>query len=247
MRYLVLSDMHANQVAFDRVLETFQPDSFDRVLVLGDLVGYGARPNEVVDTIRGLPAGTAVIRGNHDKVASGIDSAEFFNPAAKMAAQWTTRALTPESLAYVRQLPKGPAQVSDEIVICHGTPHDEDAYVLSAEEAMDCFESSEARLILFGHTHVTCAFAIDAEQMDVRWGMDDGDSIELESGKRYLINPGSVGQPRDGDPRAACMTIDTEEGLAVWHRLEYPVETAQRQILDAELPPFLAERLANGM
>ncbi len=247
MRYLVLSDMHANWPAFGRVLESFRPESYDRVLVLGDLVGYGARPNQVVEAVRELPEGTAVIRGNHDKVASGIDSAEFFNPAARLAAEWTMQELTPEVRAYVHGLPCGPLEVDEETAICHGTPHDEDAYVLSAEEAMDCFESSEARIILFGHTHVTCVFAIDSETMDVRWGMDDGDSIELEPGKRYLINPGSVGQPRDSDPRAACMTIDTEEGVAVWHRVDYPIETAQSQIEEAGLPLFLSERLANGM
>lgn len=247
MRLLVLSDMHANWPAFGHVLDTFAPESFDRVLVLGDLVGYGARPNEVVEAVRALPPGTVVIRGNHDKVVSGIDSPEFFNPAARLAVMWTTKELNDENLAYVRELPRGPLSVASDIAICHGTPHDEDAYVLSAEEAMDCFESSEARLILFGHTHVTCAFGIDGEQMDVRWGMKDGDSLQMEAGKRYLVNPGSVGQPRDGDPRAACLTLDTESGTLVWHRLEYPVEVAQEQILDADLPQFLAERLASGM
>lgn len=247
MKYLVLSDMHANWLAFETVLERFRPQDFDRVLVLGDLVGYGARPNEVVEAVRRLPAGTGVIRGNHDKVVSGIDSDEFFNPAARLAILWTTAELSADNLAYVRELRQGPLEVGEGISICHGTPHDEDAYVLSAEEAVGCFESSPARIILFGHTHVTCAFGIDSEKIDMRWGMEDGDSLEMEEGKRYLVNPGSVGQPRDGNPRAACLTLDTESSVAVWHRLDYPVERAQREILDADLPYFLAERLASGV
>jgi predicted phosphodiesterase len=247
MRYLVLSDMHANWPAFDLVLRSFPVDGYDRVLVLGDLVGYGARPNEVVEAVRALPSDTVVIRGNHDKVASGIESAEFFNPAARMAAEWTQRVLSEENLRYVRELPRGPVAIDEELLVCHGTPHDEDIYVLSADEAMDCFESSEARVILFGHTHVTCAFSIDSREMTVQWGMGDGDSLELAAGRRYLINPGSVGQPRDGDPRAAFLTLDTTARRAVWHRLDYPIGTAQDQIRAADLPPFLAERLAEGM
>ena len=247
MKYLVISDMHGNWPAFETVLEAFPPESFDRVLVLGDLVGYGARPNEVVDAVRRLPPHSAAIRGNHDKVVGGIDSDEFFNPAARLAVLWTTNELTDENLEYVRALPRGPIEVAPGTTICHGTPHDEDAYVLSGEEALDSFDSSASELILFGHTHVTCAFGLNSAEMDMRWGMDDGDSLVMERGKRYLVNPGSVGQPRDGDPRAACLTLDTESARIVWHRLEYPVEVAQRQIQAADLPPFLAERLANGM
>lgn len=247
MRYLVLSDMHANAIAFEAVLAACPPDSFDQVLVLGDLVGYGARPNEVVDLVTGLPDGTAVIRGNHDKVVTGIDSDEFFNPAARMAVRWTTDAMTEERLSYVRELVQGPLAVTEELVICHGTPHDEDAYVLSAEEALGSFASTDARLILFGHTHVTCVFALGEEEIEMRWGLQDGDSIEFEPEKRYLINPGSVGQPRDGNPKASCLTLDLDAGRATWHRVEYAIEEAQRQILKADLPHFLAERLGSGL
>lgn len=247
MRFLVVSDMHGNWSAFEAVLEAFPPAAYDGVLVLGDLVGYGARPNEIVDAVRGLPAGGAVIRGNHDKVASGIESDDGFNPAARLAALWTSQNLTPENLAYVRDLPQGPVQPVEEITICHGTPHDEDAYVLSMEEALECFRSSDSRIILFGHTHVTCSFVLDSEQIEMRWGMKDGDVVKLESGKRYLINPGSVGQPRDGDPLASCLTLDTESQEATWHRLDYPIEVAQKRILDADLPYFLAERLESGV
>lgn len=247
MRHLVISDMHANWAAFEAALEAYPPADYDRVLVLGDLVGYGARPNEVVEAVRNLPADTLVIRGNHDKVVSGIESDEGFNPAARLAAVWTAEQLTAENMRYVRELRQGPVAAGEELSVCHGTPHDEDAYVLSMEEALASFNSVESRIVLFGHTHVTCAFSLDTDHMEMRWGMDDGDSLELEPDKRYLINPGSVGQPRDGDPRAACLTLDTERRLAVWHRLEYPVEVAQQRILEAELPYFLAERLEGGI
>lgn len=247
MRYLVLSDMHGNWPAFEAVLGRVPPSDFDRVLVLGDLVGYGARPNEVVEAVRALPENALVIRGNHDKVVVGIDSDEYFNPAARRAARWTADALTEENRSYVRDLAAGPVEVGEDLVICHGAPHDEDAYLLSAEEAHQGFMAAEGRLILFGHTHVTCVFALGEDDMEVDWGMDDGDGLDLEAERRYLINPGSVGQPRDSDPRAACLTLDTERQRAVWHRIEYPVKRAQRQILDAELPAFLAERLASGI
>jgi diadenosine tetraphosphatase ApaH/serine/threonine PP2A family protein phosphatase len=238
--------MHANWAAFETVLATCRPEEYDQVLVLGDLVGYGARPNEIVQAVQGL-AGAAVIRGNHDKVASGIESDEGFNPAARLAALWTSQNLTPENLAYVRNLPQGPVEPNGEITICHGTPHDEDAYVLSMEEALDCFRSSDSRIILFGHTHVTCSFVLDEEQIEMRWGMKDGDKVQLDPDKRYLINPGSVGQPRDGDPLASCLTLDTELNEATWHRIDYPIDVAQKRILDADLPYFLAERLESGV
>jgi predicted phosphodiesterase len=247
MKYLVLSDMHANWAAFETVLAACRPAEYDRVLVLGDLVGYGARPNEVVDAVRSLPHGSVVIRGNHDKVISGIESDDGFNPAARLAVLWTSQNLTPANLDYVRGLPQGPLAVTEELVVCHGTPYDEDAYVLSMEEALAALRSTEARLVLFGHTHVTCAFTLDAEQIEMRWGMTDGDSVSLDPSRRYLINPGSVGQPRDGDPRASCLTLDTEAGLATWHRIDYPVDVAQRRILEADLPYFLAERLESGV
>ena len=247
MRYLVLSDMHANWPAFEAVLDRMPPEEFDRILVLGDLVGYGAEPNEVVEAVRALPESAVVIRGNHDKVAVGIDSDEYFNPAARRAARWTSEALSDDNRDYVHELPAGPIEVTDDLVICHGSPHDEDAYVLSAEEAYQSFMAAESRLVLFGHTHVTCVFSLGDEEMEVDWGMEDGDGIELQTGKRYLLNPGSVGQPRDSDPRAACLTLDTDRNRVVWHRIEYPVERAQRRILDAELPSFLAERLASGV
>ena len=246
MRYLVVSDMHANWQAFEVVLAAHPPADFDRVLVLGDLVGYGARPNEVVEAVRSLPDGTLAVRGNHDKVVAGLASDELFNPVARRAIHWTTTSLTPENLRHLRDLPAGPAQAEPDLEICHGTPHDEDAYVLAPEEALDSLESSRARLVLFGHTHVACVFDLDGERMEMRWGMDDGDAVDLVPGKRYLMNPGSVGQPRDGDARAACMTLDTTACEAVWHRHEYPVERAQRDILEAGLPEFLAQRLASG-
>lgn len=247
MRYLVLSDMHGNWSAFETVLSALAPQEYDRVLVLGDLVGYGARPNEIVEAVQALPEGSLIIRGNHDKVACGIDSDDGFNPAARLAALWTSQNLTAGNLEYVHELPQGPAQVAADIVICHGTPHDEDAYVLSMEEALESFRASEARIILFGHTHVTCSFTLEEERIEMQWGMNDGDVVELEPGKRYLMNPGSVGQPRDGDPRAACLTLDTQSQEVTWHRIEYPVEVAQRRILKADLPYFLAERLESGV
>jgi predicted phosphodiesterase len=152
MRYLILSDIHANIDAFEAVLEHASGE-WDRVLVLGDLVGYGAEPNAVVDRVKTL-APDAVIRGNHDKAACGIDDGSQFNHVARAAAMWTGTQLTPENLEYIRALPMGPLQIDDLIEICHGTPFDEDHYVFDGNDAAMALRSASRPLCLFGHTHL---------------------------------------------------------------------------------------------
>ena len=161
MRYLVLSDIHSNLEALDAVLRASSAQRYDSVLVLGDLVGYGADPNAVVDRVRGLNL-TAIVRGNHDKVAAGLDDAEDFNPMAKSAAHWTRDALTPETLQYLRDLPTGPSIVDPMIEICHGSPLDEDLYVVGDIDAARSIAVSRAPICLFGHTHVAVSARIHA-------------------------------------------------------------------------------------
>lgn len=248
MRYLVLSDIHGNLEALEAALQAVQADGHDQVLVLGDLVGYGADPNAVVDRIRGLqPA--AIIRGNHDKVASGIEDAETFNVVARNAVQWTFEALTAENREYLAALPAGPVSVDDVVEICHGAPFDEDAYVFDELDALRALRVSSRQACLFGHTHLPAIFALaeKEERLEVtELAVHPAPANRLRSGFKYLINPGSVGQPRDGDPRAACAIVDTATRQVMLYRVPYPVEIAQEKVLKAGLPEVLAHRLALG-
>ena len=244
MRYLILSDMHGNWDAFEAVLRRARRKRFDSILVLGDLVGYGGAPNQVVEAVRDL-ARARLVRGNHDKVVSGIDGGENFNPSALAAALWTRQRLTPANLRFVRELPKGPIEVGPGLAICHGSPLNEDTYVFSDFDAYEIFSSFDTPVTFFGHTHIPSIFRLDQNGIEVRSLRGSG-RMELRDDSRYLINPGSIGQPRDRDPRAAFMTYDSDRKVLRWHRVTYPIRQAQLRIVRAGLPPSLANRLAVG-
>ena len=157
MRYLVISDIHANLEALEATLQAAGP--YDQALVLGDLVGYGADPNGVIDLVRTLPT-AAIIRGNHDKVASGLDSVESFNYLARQAIEWTAAALTPANREWLAALPQGPAVIDSFTEICHGTPFDEDMYVFEEMDAVRALKAASRQLCLFGHTHVPAMFTL---------------------------------------------------------------------------------------
>ena len=246
MRYLILSDLHANLEATDAVLEAAATLSIDRALVLGDLVGYGPNPNEVVDRVRGLTH-PVVIRGNHDRVASGLSPDDGFNPTAQAAVRWAAGALTSAARDYLLGLAAGPVAVDDRVEICHGAPFDEDFYVFSPSDAARALRAATRPVCLFGHTHVAVAYA----------GLDGGAdaagpygaapfTLALAGTGRWLLNCGAVGQPRDGDWRAAFGVLDTDANTYAFHRVEYDVRTTQRRIRDAGLPASLAHRLDPG-
>lgn len=247
MRYLVLSDIHSNLEALDAVLRASAASRYDAVLVLGDLVGYGADPNAVVDRVRSLnPA--AIVRGNHDKVAAGLDDAEDFNPMAKSAAHWTRESLRPEALRYLHDLPVGPTIVDNAVEICHGSPLDEDLYVVADIDAARSIAAARTALCLFGHTHVALSARMDNQRrltIEAPQGNPEF-TTALDPDSKYLINPGSVGQPRDGDSRAAYAIADMDRKAVTLHRVAYPIEAAQKKILDAGLPQMLAYRLGMG-
>jgi predicted phosphodiesterase len=247
MRYLVLSDIHSNLEALEAVLRASAAQRYDAVLVLGDLVGYGADPNAVVERVRGLkPA--AIVRGNHDKVAAGLDNAEDFNPMAKSAAHWTRDSLTPQALDYLRNLPVGPQVVDATIEISHGSPLDEDLYVVADSDAALSIAASRTQVCLFGHTHVAVSARMDGHgrlAIAAPQGHPEYHTA-IDGDAKYLINPGSVGQPRDGDSRAAYAIADLDRKLVTLYRVAYPIEAAQKKILDAGLPPMLAYRLGMG-
>src|SRR5437870_3974785 len=246
MRYLVLTDIHANLEALEACLAHARERQYDEALVLGDVVGYGADPNAVIQAIQALNP-LAIIRGNHDKVACGIDQADGFNPVAKSAARWTLDVLEPEHRQWLTELPEGPHDVDDLVQICHGSPFDEDAYIFDELDAVRALKVSSRPLCLFGHTHFPMTFELSAETFDSAGPATAGEAqLELKPGSKYLVNPGSVGQPRDGDPRAAYAIVDTDHRSVELIRLKYSIEDAQSKVIRAGLPEVLAQRLAIG-
>jgi diadenosine tetraphosphatase ApaH/serine/threonine PP2A family protein phosphatase len=247
VRYLILSDLHANWQALEAVLRN-AAGGFSQILCLGDLVGYGGDPNAVVDWVRANCA--LVVRGNHDKAASGMDreELEWFNPVARQAASWTSQSLTPENAAYVAGLPKGPLAAGGFHLV-HGSPLDEDEYVLSSEEAGQAFGYLENRVTFFGHTHLQGGFIWNRSRVEIiprTSSRSDRQAMEIDPACAYLVNPGSVGQPRDGDPRAAYLIFDSAAGMVTFFRVAYDVGRAQERIREAGLPAILADRLSVG-
>ncbi len=245
MRYLIVSDIHANWEALQAVLEN-AAGLYDEILCCGDLIGYGADPNAVVDWCRSNVQ--AVVRGNHDKASVGLEDLEWFNPVAKAAALWTQGALSAENAEYVRNLPKGPMTVGN-FQIVHGSPLDEDEYMIGASEAAQLFSYLSTSVAFFGHTHLQGGFIWNhsrIETIDKPGAAERRMTIEIDPDCAYMINPGSVGQPRDADARASFVIYEPEAGSVMYYRYPYDVEKAQNKILEAGLPPLLAERLSVG-
>ena len=244
MRTLLLSDLHANLEALDAVLDA--AGSWDRLLVLGDLVGYGPDPNLVVDRIRALGP-QMVIRGNHDKVASGLESSQDFNETARRAAEWTQRTLSAANRTYLAELPEGPSVIEPQLLICHGTPFDEDAYIVEQLDALQVLQQFTHPVCFFGHTHVQIGYWRSEAEFDVLMPSESNGAVVLEpQAKHYLLNPGSVGQPRDGDPRAAYAVYDDRGSVFQFGRAAYAIDVVQEKIRSAGLPDSLARRLALG-
>lgn len=250
MRILLLSDIHSNLEALEACLAA--APAHDTVVNLGDIVGYGASPNEVTARARGL--GGTVVRGNHDKVVAGIEDVESFNPIAGMAALWNRGQLTSENLDWLKSLPQGPVTVPDleGVQFVHGAPRDEDQYVVSIQEALQPLIESGADLTFFGHTHIQGSFVLRGgfgESLHPAYstiGNKETTEFRMEEGVKYMINPGSVGQPRDGDWRAAFAVFDSAKRVVTFCRVPYDLRSAQERILAANLPQRLATRLAAG-
>lgn len=243
MRYLVLSDIHANLEALEATLAA--APAHDAVLMLGDLVGYGADPNAVVERVRGL-ANATLIRGNHDKVAAGLARVDGFNHLARQAIEWTASALTPDNLAWLAALPEGPVVIDDLVEICHGAPFDEDVYIFDDLDARRAFSVMRRPVCLFGHTHVPAVFQFADAMEAVGPPRGERFRVAIEDRRRYLVNCGAIGQPRDGDPRAAFGLVDTDTQSLTVLRVPYDLAAAQAKIVAAGLPEMLAQRLAIG-
>ncbi len=249
MRALIISDIHANLEALQAVLA--QAPEHDAVWNLGDVVGYGANPNEVIDQVRGL--GQIFVRGNHDRACSGMSGLEDFNPIAGRAARWTRCVLSAEHTDWLRQIPIGPIMPDGPQVSCaHGSLLDEDEYVITVRDALGPLRSAKTRINFFGHTHLQGGFATDGREwfrLHPQYGSrSEAEQCEMQLNQsgRYLINPGSVGQPRDGDWRAAFAIYDDALMTVTFCRVPYDVQQAQLRIVDAGLPDRLAARLREG-
>lgn len=236
MRFLIISDIHANWDALDAVLNHAE-GQYDVVLNCGDLVGYGPEPNRVVDWCRATNA--AVVRGNHDKAAVGLADLEWFNPVAKEAALWTSEILTEANRLYLATLPIGPLTVQD-FAILHGSPADEDEYLVEPSDVAGIDPAHT--LSFFGHTHLQGGFAI--HRNGVRRLLDS--TVFVEETEAYLVNPGSIGQPRDHDPRAAFALYDSDKKVVRYQRVDYDIGLTARKIFEAGLPESLGLRLFRG-
>lgn len=250
MRALLLSDIHGNLEALSAVLDDAS-GHYDVLWNLGDVVGYGASPNQVLDLLR--PLAQINVRGNHDRVCTGQTSAHGFNPVARTAALWTLKELTPDNLAWLTAVPQGPLHPQTPGVTCsHGSPLHEDHYILSMRDAWAPLQQMTTALTFFGHTHVQGGFAQQQQEWhEVRPRYQTRNEKEhwilpLPEGTRHLINPGSVGQPRDNDWRAAYAIYDVQAARIVFHRIPYDVTASQGRILMANLPEGLAARLREG-
>jgi predicted phosphodiesterase len=255
MRALILSDIHANLEALDAVLESAAGDragAWDVLWNLGDIVGYGASPNQVIDRIR--PLSNLVVRGNHDRVCAGLTSPNTFNPTARAAVLWTREELTADNAAWLLALSQGPLHPQDvaEVTCAHGSPLNEDHYIVNMRDAWAPLQQMPTAITFFGHTHIQGGFsqmAHDWHELRPRYhsrNEPESWTLALPPGTRQLINPGSVGQPRDHDWRASYAIFDNVRCEITYHRIPYDMVTAQGRILMAGLPERLASRLREG-
>ena len=243
MRVAVLSDIHGNLHALDAVLESVAADAPDAVWCLGDLVGYGPRPNRCC-TLVAERADVCLI-GNHDLGVLGRLDLDDFSPDAAVSARWTAEVLEEEPRRFLESLE--PQSRQGDVALYHASARDPVwEYVLTPVAALASFSSSEARILLVGHSHIALAFALVDWTLETIIAPADME-LDLSGDGRWIVNPGSVGQPRNGDPRACYMLLDLDAGRVDYRRVEYPVERTQMEIRERGLPEPLAERLAQGI
>jgi putative phosphoesterase len=243
MRYAILSDIHGNLEALQAVLARIAAVRADAVVCLGDLVGYNADPNLCVEVMR--RESIACVLGNHDAAACGLSELDNFNPAAREAILWTRNVLAPEHGIFLRELPR--SILIDDIVLCHGSINDTNRYISDDNDVRDTFSMlgklpGQAKVCYYGHTHIRAAYSLDGPIIT----HELINEITMDQDRKYLINPGAVGQPRDGDPRAAFLIYDSIARNVTFYRIAYDVAASQAKIIRAGLPVRLAKRLTLG-
>lgn len=242
MRYAVISDIHSNLEALEAFLKSAESLSVDRTVCLGDIVGYNANPNECVEIVRERKF--LCLMGNHDSRVAGLEEAADFNFQAAQAVSWTRAEITPENAEFLKALPRTLA-VNKKFLAVHGWVNDTDRYIFGQKDALTNFglmEETKTSLCFFGHTHVPVAYAKNGEVET----LVAGQTLTLEKGKSYLVNPGSIGQPRDRDPRASFLVYDDRKSQIKFYRADYDINATARKIMEAGLPERLAERLKLG-
>jgi predicted phosphodiesterase len=245
MKYLIFSDIHSNLEAFEELLKLDVVKKVDKCLFLGDLVGYGANPDEIINRYRGLD-NIYCIRGNHDKVIADLESSSLFNPVAAFSAEWSKLHISEDNQEYLKNLKKGPEIVDHFITICHGSTFDEDYYVFSMFEAVESFKFMDTAIGFFGHTHFPVIYLMRNEKIDIV-PLSEDTRIKLDPNTRYLINPGSIGQPRDKNPNPSFIIFDSTKKEIHFKRFTYKIKDTQRKIREAGLPEILASRLEAGI
>lgn len=241
MRYGIFSDIHSNLEALDKVIEAFKLEGIDRYLCVGDVVGYAANPKECLQETKALASN--IIAGNHDWVVAGLFPQEYFNPYAKQAAIWTISTLDEQEKYFLTTLKLTYQNV--DLTLAHGTldnPQDFN-YLFYPDDARETFALMETEVCFIGHSHVAGIFVNDSKD-NIYYTNEP--KISLKRGFKYIVNVGSVGQPRDGNPRASCCIYDTDKHVILIKRVDYEIKMTQKKILDAGLPRFLAERLEIG-
>jgi len=245
MRYGIISDIHGNLEALKVVLDYLkQVEKIDRFICGGDIVGYGAKPNECIEIVRELDS-CLTVAGNHDWAAIGLEDTSFFNPIAREAVEWTGRHLTEENRNYLRNLASGLKE--NDFMLVHGSPRDPiNEYIFEQQTFLANLPEIKKNICFVGHTHVPlCFYAKDSQEID-EVPLNDGVVLGMQPLYKYLVNCGSVGQPRDGDPRACIGIYDEKEKSVTIRRLEYDIGRTQQEILSAGLPAALALRLMYG-
>jgi predicted phosphodiesterase len=243
MRIVVVSDIHSNYVALETVLAV--AGSFDQLWNLGDTIGYGPRPNECVATMR--DHASVMIAGNHDLACIGTVDLSDFNHDARIANIWNGQQLEPGHRATLEALPPQ-QQVDERFLVVHGSPREPIwEYLLTAEQARENFTLFDAQVCFMGHSHIPLIFHTHDNRCSGPLLPAAGEVLELQPGMRYFVNPGSVGQPRNQDSRAAYAVLDTDAGTVRFNRVEYDIARTQQQMRDARLPLALIRRLEYGM
>jgi len=245
MKYLIFSDIHSNLEAFEKLLSLKKAQEVDKFLFLGDMVGYGADPNDTIALFRSIK-NIHFIRGNHDKVVANLESSSLFNPVAAFSAEWSKVQITKENQEFLKSIKKGSEIVDHFITLCHGSTFDEDYYVFSMFEAVESFKFMETSIGFFGHTHFPIIYLLRNEKIDIV-PLNRNNKIKLDPNTRYLINPGSIGQPRDKNPNPSFMIFDSKRREISFYRFSYNLKKTQQKIREAGLPEILASRLESGI
>jgi diadenosine tetraphosphatase ApaH/serine/threonine PP2A family protein phosphatase len=240
VKYTIFSDVHANLESLEAVLARIPDDR--RILCLGDIVGYGPNPNECLALVR--ERASATVLGNHDVAAVDGFGLEYFNPAARVAIDWTRGVIDPDHLAWLDALSY--ELRTDDFLLVHGAPVDYFTYILDKAAAARAFAATDAQLIFVGHTHLADYYALGPDGEIEHAFRQSGGRLDLVHGVRYIVNVGSVGQPRDLNPAASFATFDSAERSVVWERVTYPIAATQAKMEAVALPAYLIDRLAAG-